>query len=51
LQTTISLNVLHSPQQNIIDSTFNEWRKRLMVSVRADGQHFVLNIYCKLVYS
>jgi len=30
-----------SLQQNVIDATINEWRKRLRARVRPDGEHFV----------
>jgi len=42
------IEVWHS-LHSIIDAAINEWRKRLRACVRADGQHFVLNIYCEHV--
>jgi len=34
------VEVWNSLQQNAIDAVINEWRKRLRMCVRADGQHF-----------
>jgi len=33
------------PEQNIIDTAVNEWRKRLLACVRIVGQHFK-QFYC-----
>ena len=34
------------PEQNIIDTAVNEWRKRLLACVRIVGQHFK-QFYCR----
>ena len=34
------IDVWNGLQQNVIDSTVNEWRKRLKACVRAQGRHF-----------
>jgi len=34
------IDVWNSMQQNVIDASINEWRKRLRACVYADGQNF-----------